>query len=67
MSSLKSPTSIVLIAVTAVALISAGLLGSELYWRYRAESMLTAMVECIVDDDASVSIATTRPLLLQTI
>ena len=65
--SFKNPTSIVLIAVIAVALICAGLLVGELYWRHRAQSMLTVMAECIIDDDASVSIATTPPLLLQTI
>ena len=65
LQSLRNPTSIVLLMVTAVALFCAGLLGGELYWRYRAHSMLTAMVECMVDDDASVSLATTPPLLLQ--
>lgn len=54
-------------ADSAVALICGGLLGGELYWRHRAQRMLTAMVECMVDDDASVSIATTPPLLLQSI
>ena len=67
LQSFKNPTSIVLITLIAVAVICAGLLGGELYWRYRAQSMLTVMAECIVDDDASVSIATKPPLLLQTI
>jgi hypothetical protein len=67
LQSVRNPTSIVLIMLIAVALICAGLLGGELYWRHRAQRMLTAMVECMVDDDASVSIATTPPLLLQSI
>src|SRR5271170_3608488 len=67
LQSFKNPTSIVLITLIAVALICAGLLVGELYWRHRAQSMLTVMAECIIDDDASVSIATTPPLLLQTI
>ncbi|MDT5333281.1 MAG: hypothetical protein QOF31_4578 [Mycobacterium sp.] len=67
LQSLRNPTSIVLIMLMAVALICAGLLGGELYWRHRAQRMLTAMVERMVDDDASVSIATTPPLLLQSI
>jgi LmeA-like phospholipid-binding len=65
--SLKNPTSIVLIAVIAVALICATLLAGELYMRHRAQSMVTAIVECMVDDAASVSIATTPPLLLQAV
>lgn len=67
LQSFKSPTSIALITVIAVALTCAGLLVGELYWRHLAQSMLTVMAECIIDDDASVSIATTPPLLLQTI
>ena len=67
LQSLKKPTSIVLIAVTAVALMCAGLLGGELYLRQKAQSIITAMAQCIVDDDANVSIATPPPLLLQTL
>jgi hypothetical protein len=63
--SLKTATSIILIAATAVMLLCASLLGAELYMWHSAESMLTAMVQCIVDDDASVSIMATPPLLLQ--
>jgi LmeA-like phospholipid-binding len=65
--SLKSPTSIVLIALIAVALSCASLLAGELYARQRAQSLVTAIVECMVDDAASVSIATTPPLLLQAV
>jgi hypothetical protein len=61
LQSLKTRTSIVLIAVIAVALVCACLLGGELYARRWAQSLVTAMVECAVDDDASVSIASTPP------
>jgi LmeA-like phospholipid-binding len=65
LQSLKNPTSIVLIAVITVALMCAGLLGGELYTRHWAQTMLTAMVKCMVDDDANVSIATAPPMLVQ--
>lgn len=63
----KPPMLIAVIAVIAVALVCACLLGSELYARHWAQSMVTAMVKCAVDDDASVSIATTPPLLFQAV
>ncbi len=56
--------SIVLIAVIVVGLVAAGLLASELYARHRAESVVAAAAECVVQDKASVSFGAT-PLLLQ--
>ena len=61
---LRNPLSIVLIAVIVVGLVAAGLLASELYARHRAESVVAAATECVVQDKASVSFGAT-PLLLQ--
>jgi len=61
---LRNPMSIVLIAVIVVGLVAAGLLASELYARHRAESVVAAAAECVVQDKASVSFGAT-PLLLQ--
>jgi hypothetical protein len=60
----RSPLSIVLIAVIVIGLVTACLLASELYARHRAESVLAAATECVVQDRASVSFGAT-PLLLQ--
>jgi hypothetical protein len=61
---LRKPLSIVLIAVIVIGLVTAGLLASELYARHRAESMVAAATECVVQDKASVSFGAT-PILLQ--
>ena len=47
-----------------IGLVAAGLLAGELYARHRAESVVTAAAECVVQDEASVSFGAT-PLLLQ--
>ena len=60
----RSPLSIVLIAVIVIGFVTAGLLASELYARHRAESVVAAATECVVQDKASVSFGAT-PLLLQ--
>ncbi len=67
LQSLKTPTSIVLIVVTTVSLVCAALLAGELYARYRAVSLIRALVYCTVADDATVSIDTVPPLLVQAI
>ncbi len=61
---LRNPLSIVLIAVIVIGLVAAGLLASELYVRHRAESVVAAATECVVQDKASVSFGA-MPLLLQ--
>ena len=61
---LRNPQSIVLIAVIVIGLVAAGLLASELYLRHRAERVVAAATECVVQDKASVSFGGT-PLLLQ--
>jgi hypothetical protein len=54
----------VLIAVIVICLVAAGLLAGELFARQRAESMLAAVTECVVQDKARVSFGGT-PFLLQ--
>jgi LmeA-like phospholipid-binding len=61
---LRNPLSIILIAVIVIGLVAAGLLAGELYARHRAESVVAAATECVVQDNASVSFGAT-PLLLQ--
>ena len=58
------PAAVVLIAVIVIGLVAAGLLASELYARHRAESVVAAATECVVQDKASVSFGA-MPLLLQ--
>lgn len=55
----------VLIAVIAVALVVIGLTGAELYARHKAGSVLVAVAECVVEDDASVSFGVKPPFLWQ--
>ena len=47
-----------------ISLVAAGVLASELYARHRAESVVAAATECVVQDKASVSFGAT-PFLLQ--
>ena len=54
----------VLIAVIVIGLVAAGVLAGELYARHRAESVVAAATECVVQDKASVSFGA-RPFLLQ--
>jgi hypothetical protein len=61
---MRDPLSMVLIAVIVVSLVAASVLASELYARHRAESVVAAATECVVQDKASVSFGAT-PLLLQ--
>ena len=60
----RNPLSIVLIAVIVIGFVAAGLVASELYARHRAESVVAAATECVVQDKASVSFGAT-PLVLQ--
>jgi hypothetical protein len=58
------PVSIVLVLVIVVALLCAGLVGGELYARHRADSVVAAATECVVQDKVSVSFGP-FPFLLQ--
>ncbi|WP_101952514.1 DUF2993 domain-containing protein [Mycobacterium sp. 3519A] len=60
-----SRMSIVLIVVIVVALLVGGLAGGELYARYRADSILTEVAECVVKDGASISFGVNPPFLWQ--
>jgi hypothetical protein len=60
----RNPLSVVLIAVIVIGLVAAGLLAGELYARHRAEGVVAAATECVVQDNASVSFGAT-PFLLQ--
>jgi hypothetical protein len=57
--------SIILIAVIIVALAASGLAGAELYARHRADSILTEVAECVVEDDATISFGVNPPFLWQ--
>ncbi len=58
------PLSIVLVVVIVVALIAAGLIGAELYARSRADDVVAAATECVVQDDVTVSFGAS-PFLIQ--
>ena len=61
----RDPLSIVLIVVIVLALVLAGLLAAELYARKRADSVVSRVVSCIVEDEASASFDPVPPFLLQ--
>ena len=58
------PVSIILVLVIVAALGIAGLVGGELYARHRANSVVAAATECVIQDGATVSFGPT-PFLLQ--
>jgi LmeA-like phospholipid-binding len=60
----RDPLTIVLVVVIVVALIAAGVLAAELYARNRADDVVAAATECVVQDDVTVSFGAT-PFLLQ--
>jgi hypothetical protein len=62
---ITDPLSIILILVIVIALGAAGLLGGELYARHRADSVVASAVECVVQDQATVSFGVTPPFLWQ--
>jgi hypothetical protein len=57
--------SIVLIAIIIVAVVAGGLAGAELYARERADSILTEVAECVVEDGATISFGVNPPFLWQ--
>lgn len=56
---------IALLAVIVIAAIAGGLAGGELYARHRADGILTAVAECVVDDGATISFGVNPPFLWQ--
>jgi hypothetical protein len=61
---LRDPLSVVLVVVIVLALLIACVIGAELYARHRADSVVAAATECVVQDKVSVSFGPT-PFLLQ--
>ncbi|KUI30483.1 DUF2993 domain-containing protein [Mycobacterium sp. GA-2829] len=61
----SDPLSVVLAVVIIVALVAAGLLGGELYARNRADDVVSRVVSCVVEDEASASFGAMPPFLLQ--
>lgn len=57
--------SIILVAVIIVAILTGGLAGGELYARNRADSILVAVAECVVQDGATISFGVNPPFLWQ--
>lgn len=56
---------IVPIVIIVIALLAGGLAGGELYARHRADSILTEVAECVVEDGASISFGVNPPFLWQ--
>lgn len=61
---LRDPVSIILVVVIVVALLAAGVTAAELYARHRADDVVAAAAECVVQDKVSVSFGP-LPFLLQ--
>ena len=61
----RDPLSIILVVVIVLALAAAGLLGGELYARSRADDVIAAAAQCVVQDNASVSFGALPPFLWQ--
>jgi hypothetical protein len=61
----RDPLSIVLAVVIVIALVAAGLLAGELYARSRADDVIAAAAQCVVQDNASVSFGALPPFLWQ--
>lgn len=60
----RDPLTIVLTVVIVVALVAAGVLAAELYARSRANDVVAAATECVVQDNATVSFGAS-PFLIQ--
>ena len=56
---------IVPIVIIVIALVAGGLAGGELYARHRADSILTEVAECVVEDGATISFGVNPPFLWQ--
>jgi LmeA-like phospholipid-binding len=56
---------IILIVIIVVALLTGGLASGELYARHRADSILTEVARCVVQDSAFISFGVNPPFLWQ--
>ena len=54
-----------LVALIAIAVLVGGLAGAELYARHRADEILVAVTECVVEDGATISYGVNPPFLWQ--
>lgn len=61
----RDPLSLVLLLVTVVALVLAGLIGTELYARHLAVAKVAAAASCEVEDGATVKFGFSPPFLWQ--
>ena len=61
----RNRQTVVLTAIIVVAALLGGLAGAELYARNRADSVLSAITDCLVEDTADVSFAVNPPFLWQ--
>jgi hypothetical protein len=61
---LRDPLSIALVLIIVVAVVIAGLLGTELYVRHEADTVVSRAVSCVVGDQTDVSFGA-RPFVLQ--
>ncbi len=64
-SFLRDPLALTLVFVTVLALVLAGLIGTELVARHIADDKVAKATECVVDDQASVSFGISPPFLWQ--
>jgi hypothetical protein len=64
-SFLRDPVALVLVVVTVVALVAAGLIGAELIGRHIADDKVAKATQCVVDDKVSVSFGISPPFLWQ--
>jgi hypothetical protein len=62
---IKDPLSVLLVLVIVGALAIAGIIGGELYGRHKANSVVAAVVSCVVGDGANVSFGVVPPFLWQ--
>lgn len=62
---LTDPVSILLIVVTVIALVAAGVIGAELYARHVANSKVSTAAQCEIQDGVQVSFGVTPPVLWQ--
>ncbi|WP_347403829.1 DUF2993 domain-containing protein [Mycobacterium sp. 236(2023)] len=52
-------------AILVIAVLAGGLAGAELYARHRADGVLVAVAECVVEDGATISYGVNPPFLWQ--
>jgi hypothetical protein len=64
-SFLRDPVTLVLVFITVVAVVLAGLIAAELIGRHIADDKVAKATECVVDDQASASFGISPPFLWQ--